>query len=266
MGGNAAQSSRVLVDGVGFDPLTMTQVVDRVAADLANHRGGVIITPNVDILRQLRRSQLQNLTDGAAIVVADGAPVIWASRLRGNPLPERVTGAQLVWTLSHAAAREGRSVFLLGAGPGVAERAADQFRRASPGLKVAGIHSPPWGFEGIQGEMEKIDDLLTQEDPDIVFVSIGALRQERLATRLALAHPGRWFLCCGAALDIVAGDVPRAHPAVQRLGVEWVHRLAHEPGRLARRYLIDDLPYASGMLFRSVLHRARSLSERTPSW
>ena len=265
MSGTAAGSSRVLIDGVGFDPLTMTQLVDRVAAELAHHRGGVIITPNVDVLRQLRRSQLRNLSEGAAIVVADGAPVIWASRLRGDSLPERVTGTQLVWTLSHAAAREGRSIFLLGAGPGVAERAADQFQRASPGLQVAGVHSPPWGFEGIQGEMEKIDDLLTKKNPDIVFVSLGSLRQEQLAARLAPAHPGRWFLCCGAALDIAAGDVPRAHPAAQRLGVEWVHRLAQEPRRLARRYLVEDFPYAAGMLLRSGLHRARSRPGRTPS-
>ncbi len=263
MAGTSAAPPRVLVDGVGFDPLTTTQVTDRVATALAAGLGGVIITANVDILRQLRRPDLRYLASLAALVVADGAPVTWAARLRGDVLPERVTGAQLVWRLAEAAKRDDRSIFLLGAGAGVAERAAVSFTARYAGLRVVGVHSPPQRFEGLAGEFEKIDRILTELEPDIVFVSLGFPRQEILAVQLSRNHPRLWFLCCGGAMDMAAGDVPRAHPFLQRIGAEWLHRLAHEPRRLARRYIVDDLPYTTGLLIRSWLDRLRPTTRKS---
>ncbi len=263
MARTSAAPPRVLVDGVEFDSLTATQVTDRVATAWSAGHGGIIITPNVDILRQLRRPDLRHLASSAALVVADGAPVTWAARLRGASLPERVTGAQLVWHLAEAAQRHDRSIFLLGAGAGVAERAAVNFTTKFSGLRVAGVHSPPPRFEALAGEFDKIDRILTKDQPDIVFVSLGFPRQEKLAVQLSRNHPRLWFLCCGGAMDMAAGDVPRAHPILQRIGAEWLHRLAHEPRRLARRYIIDDLPYTTGLLVRSWLERPRANARKS---
>src|SRR5947207_340276 len=121
--------------GVAFHPLTEADAVARVRAGLARGEGGRILTPNVDILRH------------ATLVVADGMPLVWASRLAGTPLPERVAGSSLVWSLSRALAVDGRSVFLLGGQPpGGWARAADALRATCPTLRVSGL-SPAFGFD-----------------------------------------------------------------------------------------------------------------------
>ncbi|HEY5985889.1 MAG TPA: WecB/TagA/CpsF family glycosyltransferase, partial [Streptosporangiaceae bacterium] len=134
--------------GLEFDRLTEAQVVERIIeASLAGH-GGWVATPNIDICRLTRRDQsLRDLVAGASLIVPDGMPLVWAARLRGDPLPERVAGGSLIFSLSEAAARHGRSIYLLGGAPGVPQRAGDELRRRYPGLVVAGADSPPFGFD-----------------------------------------------------------------------------------------------------------------------
>lgn len=246
-------SARLDIDGVELAPWTQQQTVDHVFSELGAGRGGVVVTPNVDIMRQLRHGVSPQLR--SAIYVADGAPLVWASRLQGTPLPERVTGADLVWSLAHAACRAQRSIFLLGAAPGVAERAATALRGVDPGLEVAGTLSPDLGFDSDSTKLDAVVRQVTAAHPDLVFIALGFPRQECLAERLLEELPQTWFLGCGGAFDMAAGDVARAHAVVQRCGGEWVHRLAHEPRRLARRYLVDDVPYAIGLLARSLRRR-----------
>jgi N-acetylglucosaminyldiphosphoundecaprenol N-acetyl-beta-D-mannosaminyltransferase len=150
----ATERERVEVHGVPIDPLTEEEVVSRVRAELRAGRGGWIATPNVDHLRHAARdSGLARLIRSAHISVADGAPVVWAARIAGRPVPARVTGADLLWSLSAAAAEDGFSVYLLGGEPGVPERAAAALRRAYPHLEVAGTCSPPRGFEKDPAEL-----------------------------------------------------------------------------------------------------------------
>ncbi|MFC5381884.1 WecB/TagA/CpsF family glycosyltransferase [Aquipuribacter nitratireducens] len=248
---------KVRLDMLDFDAVTADDVVDRVVADASSGRGGVIVTPNIDIMQQCRDPEMAEVFRAADLVVADGAPVVLASRLVGDPLPERVTGSGLVPLLSQAAAEQDLSVFLLGAAPGVADRAAERLRDEAPGLDVAGTYCPPLGYEHDPEELRKIDKAVTAVAPDIVFVALGAGKQERLSHRLADLLPGTWFLGCGAALTMVAGEVPRAPGWLQGLGVEWVHRLVMEPRRLARRYLVDDAPYAVRLLLWSVRNSRR---------
>lgn len=255
------ESSRVssmpppsIIDGVAFDSLTHDEVVDRVMSDLARGEGGLILTPNVDILRQLR--QRPELAKEARLVVADGMPIVWAGRLQGTPLPERVTGADLVWSLSAAASRRGRRIFLFGAAPGVADRAAAALSARHPDLEVAGVVSPRLGFDSDPTELARLVHVVRSARPDIVFVALGFPKQEHVALAMQAAMPEVYFLGCGGALDMAAGDVNRAHGLLQRVGAEWLARLAQEPRRLARRYLVDGVPYAGGMLARAALRRA----------
>lgn len=250
---------RITVDGVDFDPLTEEQVVDRVMTELVAGRGGRIITPNVDIHRQLRRSEHAALLDAAELVVPDGMPIIWASRLQGQPLPQRVAGATLVWALARGAAEHDRSLFILGAAPGVAEQAGQRLVAAAPGLRLAGHHSPPFSAEFSAAELDRIGDVLQKAAPDVVLVALGFPKQERLMADLHRRFPGTWFIGCGGSADLIAGRTTRAPLVVQRLGLEWVFRLAQEPRRLFRRYVIDDIPHAVGMLGRATAaRRARS--------
>ncbi|ROP26752.1 N-acetylglucosaminyldiphosphoundecaprenol N-acetyl-beta-D-mannosaminyltransferase [Pseudokineococcus lusitanus] len=242
--------AQVDIDGVAFDAMTEQQVVEHVVASLADGRGGMLLTPNVDILRQLRRPSLMPIADQADLVVADGMPIVWASRLLGRPLPERVTGASLAHSLPAAAAREGRSVFLLGGEDGVAEKAAERLTSEVEGLTVAGWHCPPHGFERDGDRMREMVDALSAAAPDVVLVGLGFPKQERLIGVLRNTLPAAWFIGCGGALTFLSGEVARAPKVMQRSGLEWTHRLAMEPRRMARRYLVDDLPYAAAMFAR----------------
>lgn len=248
---------QVTVDDVEFDALRETEVVEHVMVALDEGRGGNLITPNVDILRQLRRPQLRELAEQAELVVPDGMPIVWASRIQGEELPERVTGSSLIWSLSEAAARSDRSLYLLGGAEGIAERAADRLVEEYEGLEVAGVHCPPFGFEKRAETLQETVSAVVEAQPDIVFVALGFPKQEHLMQHLRRHLPNTWFVGCGGTLTMVAGEVSRAPLWIQRSGLEWVHRLAMEPRRMAKRYLVHDLPYAAGLFARALVRRRR---------
>lgn len=249
-----------MVGGIGFDPVTERDVVSRVIAGSVSGVGGWVVTPNVDFLSKIARDcSLVSLLDDATLVVCDGSPLMWAARLAGSALPERVTGSSLIWSLSAAAARDGRSVYLLGGLPGTAERAAEQLRAAAPGLVVAGTDCPPLGFEKTADGIDRVRTAIGRARPDVVFCGLGFPKQEYLIVTLRAAMPGTWFIGCGGALAMAAGDVGRAPRWMQRIGAEWLHRLACEPRRMFRRYLVDDLPVALRLLAGSLRQR---MSER----
>lgn len=243
------------IDGVPFHAITEPEVVDHVDRALDQNRGGYVITPNVDILRQLRRPELRPVVDQADLVVADGMPVVWASRLAAQPLPERVTGSSLIWSLSAAAGAHGRRVMLLGGAPGIAERAAARLSSDVPGLHTVTWHFPPFGYEEDADARSAIAAAIRRDRPQLVFVGLGFPRQELLILDLVEQFPGTWFVGCGGSLAMVAGVVGRAPAWVQRVGLEWAHRLASEPKRLAQRYLVHDLPYAAQLFARTARRR-----------
>ena len=236
---------RTWMMGVPIDEVTQRQVINRVFAALDWGQGGSVVTPNLEILRQSREdTELRRLIRGADLVLADGMPLVWASRLAGEPLPERVAGSDLIVPLVQTAARAGRSVFLLGGSPGTADAAADHLREQAPGLKVAGTLCPPYGFERSEAEVASIREALRAAQPDIVLVALGAPKQERLIEIVREDLPQAWFFGVGIALGFLVGEVRRAPTVLQKTGLEWTHRLAQEPGRLAGRYLRRGLPFA----------------------
>ncbi|MCG5216876.1 WecB/TagA/CpsF family glycosyltransferase [Streptosporangium sp. KLBMP 9127] len=254
---------RVVVAGVGLDALTQRQVVDRVLAGLRAGEGGHIVTPNVDICRTASRdASVRGLLARAEIAVADGMPLVWASRLMDTPLPERVTGADLIWSLSAAAARHGFPIYLLGGRPGTPESAARVLADRFDGLEVAGVDAPPYGFEGCAGEVARVRDALVAAGPKLVFVGLGFPKQDRLIAALRADLPGVWFVGCGAAIGFAAGAVRRAPAWMRVSGLEWLFRLLCEPSRLARRYLIDDLPFAFRLLVPCALRRVMGRTAR----
>lgn len=252
-------AARIPVGALAFDPVTEDEVIARVFAALDRGDGGWISTPNVDILRRSAEdAEIRRLISAADMVVADGAPVVWAAKLGGRPLPERVAGSALLWSMTAAAAERERGIYLLGGEPGVADLAAAQLRRHAPGLHVTGTFAPPWGFESDPDQMDAIRGRLVRADPDVVFVGLGCPKQERLIAALAPELPRTWWIGCGAALAFAAGELRRAPVWMQASGLEWVHRMAAEPRRLVRRYLVDDAPYALRLLARSALSRRTS--------
>ena len=198
-----------------------------------------IVTPNVDhaVLFQ-RRADVRAAYREASLVLADGAPLVWAARLLNQPLPERVAGSDLVPQL-FAFAEVPLRVFLLGAEPGVAELAALRISHQCPNVRVVGTYSPPIGFENDFAENARIYQVVAEAAPDLLVVGFGAPKQEIWVHRHHHKLHAKVIICAGATIDFLAGHRRRSPVWMRRIGLEWLHRLCTEPRRLASRYLRD---------------------------
>ena len=256
--GKPGSPARCTLMGLQIDRLTKDEAIECILTACERGEGGSVVTPNVDILRQVQEDGgIRHVVEKATLRLADGAPLVWASRLQREALPERIPGASFIWWLSAAAARAGLPIFLLGAAPGVAAKAGERLQADIPGLLVAGAHCPPLGFEHSRQAIGAIIDSISAANPRIVFCGLGCPKQERLMARLAEIFPHIWFLASGGSLDFIAGVTTRAPDWMQNSGLEWLHRLTHEPKRLFRRYVVDDMPFALRLLARSATGRWR---------
>lgn len=253
----SARKRQVVLRGVEFTALTEQQTVEVIIEAVRQHHGGWVSTPNVSQLEQINESpELRELVKDASLVVADGMPLVWASQIQGTPLPERVAGSNLVWSLARTAADVGASLFLLGGDDGVAPRAREVLEHEIPGLHVVGTHTPAPGFERSPDQLSVIAEKLERAQPDLVYVGLGFPKQERLIRELSRRMPETWFLGIGMSLSFISGDMPRAPRWMQKLGLEWAHRLLNEPRRLFHRYIVDGIPFTLGLLLRSCAARA----------
>lgn len=223
---------------------TPSAVVEAVFGALRAGRGGTLVTPNLDILQLATQgAETAALFNGATLSVADGVPLLWLARIAGNPLPGRVAGSDLVWLLAERAAQEGRTLFLLGGDDGVALAAKRRLEQRFPRLRILGCAAPRVSLPPTPEQLGELRAAFRPTEPDLVYCAFGSPKQERLAAELAAEFPRTWFLGCGASLSFVAGHRSRAPRWLQRLGLEWLYRLFEEPGRLARRYLLRNLPF-----------------------
>ncbi len=244
------------LQGARLHAITEQECVDIVMKELDAGRRGSIMTMNLDHLRRfIDDFDYQTLCNKSTLHVADGMPLVWASALQGTPLPERVTGSNLIWSLSQAAAKNGRSIFLLGGQPGTAQFTADTLQSKYEGLKIAGAYCPPFGFEDQPDSFEEMIEVLVKSKPDIIYVALGSPKQEALIEKLESRLPAVWWLGVGISFSFVSGHVARAPKWMQKMGLEWLHRLLQEPSRLAKRYLVDGLPFFIKLQCKSLLRR-----------
>jgi len=249
-----------VVDLMGLELVAwdQEQLVAHVMAELEAGRGGWVVTANLDFLRKFHRDpEVRRLYEAADLRIADGMPLVWASKLQGDALPTRIAGATLTGRLAAEAATRGRSIFLLGGQDGAAEQASRVLSAQCPGLQVAGFGEPFIGQPPSPAELEEIEAQLERARPDILFAGFGTPKQEQLLLKLRRRFPRMWMVGVGGTFNFIAGRVRRAPTWAQDRGLEWVHRLAQEPRRLAKRYLLEDLPF-SAELFASALVRRRA--------
>jgi len=255
---DAEAGTRLRVGPLRLDRLSREEILERVFGGLGSGVGGWILTPNLHFCRLAAADpDLRQLFSRADLTIADGTPLVWSSRLSGAPGLERIPGSDLVWELAGRAATEDRSVYLLGGGPGVAEAAARAFCDRFPELRNCGHSDRPVSERPTQAELSEILIELRECRADIVFVALGAPKQERVCLALRSELPAIWVIGVGGSLDFVAGRRRRAPSWVQRCGLEWLHRFRQEPVRLGRRYLLEDLPYALRLLLDARRSRPR---------
>jgi N-acetylglucosaminyldiphosphoundecaprenol N-acetyl-beta-D-mannosaminyltransferase len=236
-----AGSLRVRIGGLPIDRLTLGGAIDAIDELVSSGRGGAVFTPNVDhVVEYQDNERLRDAYEAASLSLVDGVPVLWASHLLGEPLPEKVSGSDLVMPLlRHAAKREWR-VFLLGGGDGVAEMAKRSLENSIPGIDVVGALSPRIDMRQERAVRAPVVEAVGRAKPQVVIVALGAPKQELFIHESREALRPAVLFGLGASLDFIAGTVPRAPEWMSRSGLEWLFRLSREPRRLWRRYLVRD--------------------------
>lgn len=223
------------------DNLTMEEALQEINKLITQNKTAYVVTPNVDHIVQLERGgELCEVYKNADLILTDGKPLIWISKLYGAPIKEKISGSDLFPQLCALAAEKGYRMYFLGAAEGVAAKAAENLMKRFPGLQVVGTYSPPFRFEKDEAEMEKIKNQIKDVKPHILIVGLGCPKQELfiLHHKDELGVP--LSLGLGASLDFEAGNIKRAPKWMADNGLEWLFRITQDPKRMAKRYLVDD--------------------------
>lgn len=225
-----------------IDNLTVQEALEAIERLIQENKSAYVVTPNVDHIVQLEtHKELQNAYAKAALILADGKPLLWIAKWYGTPIKEKISGSDLLPLLCEMCSKKGYTMFFLGAADGVAAKAADNLTKRYKGLKVVGTYSPPYGFERNFAEMNSIKQMIKNAHPHILIVGLGAPKQEKFMYYHCkeLGVPISFGL--GASFDFEAGNIKRAPKWMANHGLEWLFRIIQEPKRLAKRYLIDDI-------------------------
>lgn len=220
---------RIEILGVRFDNVTMEQAVENAAAMISEGGFHYAVTPNAEFVQRAEQDEeFRTALNGADLVLPDGIGVVYAAKILGRPLQGRVPGCDFAAQLCAWMAKNGKKLFLLGAKPGVAEQAAQNLRAAHPGLVVCGTH------DGYFKEDAPVAQAIRAAGADVVFVCLGAPKQEYWMIQNGEAAGAALMIGLGGSLDVFAGTVKRAPEVWQKLGLEWLYRLLKQPSRIGR--------------------------------
>ncbi|QEG38551.1 WecB/TagA/CpsF family glycosyltransferase [Roseimaritima ulvae] len=222
--------------GLPFSQLTLEQSLDCIGQMIADGDPRYLITANLNyVMLADGQPDLWPVNRDAALILADGQPIVWRSKAEMNPLPERVAGSEMIYRLGERSAREGWSLYLLGAAEGVAQACADGLCERYPGCRIAGVESPP--FRKLTADEEAAQqERIRAARPDILLVAFGQPKGERWIYERYQQLGVPVSIQLGASFDFVAGAAKRAPKFFQKTGLEWAYRMAHDPRRLVPRY------------------------------
>jgi N-acetylglucosaminyldiphosphoundecaprenol N-acetyl-beta-D-mannosaminyltransferase len=233
---------KVNIAGIEIDSYSFNQVLDEITKHIfLNKNPEYVVTPNAQHILLLQKdADFRQIYRHAFLSVPDGVPLLWAAKFLGTPLNGRVNGTDLFEKLCEVAANKGLTVFLLGGRTGAADKAAKILQARHPSLKIVGTYCPPYGFESNAAELALINSKITVASPDILFVGLGAPKQEKwiYANYQQLNVP--ISLGIGVSFELVADMVKRAPFWMQQSGLEWLFRLMVEPQRLWQRYILGN--------------------------
>lgn len=234
--------SRIKFLNTEVDNLTMNEAVQKIEQLILSKKPSYVVTPNVDHIVKLEKDkEFQEVYKEADLILTDGMPLIWISKMKKTPIKEKVSGSDLFTEVCKLAANKGYKVFLLGAAEGVAAKAAENLKEKYKGLNVVGTYSPSYGFEKKEDEIQEIIKMINEVKPDVLAVGLGAPKQEKFLYNYRKQLNVPVSLAIGASIDFEAGNIDRAPEWMQHSGLEWFYRLYKEPKRMFKRYLVDDM-------------------------
>ena len=232
--------NRIPFMNIHLDNITTEEAMDYIDEWIASRRVGQIITPNCDQIVQVEKNPaLAPIWNSAELLFADGHTLLWFAKWYKTPLKEKINGSSFVPELCARAAQKGYSVFLLGAGPGVADQAAENLKATYPGIRIAGTFSPSYGFEKKPEEVAAINEMLRESRADILILGVGVPKQEIFGYENQEKYNIPVTINAGATIDFLAGNKKRAPKWMVDSGLEWLYRTLKEPKRVGGRVLRD---------------------------
>lgn len=234
---------------IPFACVTKSQAVERIAQLIDRGVPSYVITANLNYaMLHHQQADLRAITEAAELILADGQPIVWRSRLGNKRLPERVAGSELIYDLARLADQKGWGIYFLGGEPGVAQKCADNLVRQFPGMRVSGVESPPFR-QLTQEESEAQQHRIRNSSAKILLVAFGQPKGERWIHRHYKEMGIPVSIQLGASFDFIAGTAKRAPERWQRFGAEWVYRMLCDPKRLVPRYWAN-IRFLAGALVR----------------
>ena len=222
--------------------VTMPETIAAIEQMIETRKKSYVVAVNVDVVMKIENdSHLKKIVDEAEMVLVDGKPLVWISKIHRKPLKAKISGSDLVPLLCEKAKEKGYSIFIIGGRDGIAEKAKCNLERDLPGIKVVGTYAPPLGFEKDEKELDKINTMISDVHPDILITCFGCPKQEKWIYENYRKYDAKVSICAGATVDFLAGNVKRAPRWMSEHGFEWFYRFLQEPNRMFKRYFIDDM-------------------------
>lgn len=226
--------------------LSMSETISEIEKMIACEKKSYIVAINVDVVMKIEHDPyLKKITDNADMVLVDGKPVIWVSKIHKNPVKAKISGSDLVPLLCAEAAHNGYSMFIIGGKEGIAEKAKIRLEEQYPAINIVGTYAPPFGFENNPKELDKINNMISEKRPDLLIACFGCPKQEKWIYENYQKYDAKVSICAGATVDFLAGNVNRAPKWMSEHGLEWFYRFLQEPKRMFKRYFIDDVKILS---------------------
>ena len=222
--------------------VTMDETIAEIEKYIKEDKKRYIVAINEDVVVKIENDkELQEATNKADMVLADGKPLIWISKYYKRPIKEKISGSDLVPLLCKRAAEKRYSIYILGGADGIAEQAKKNLEEQYPAIRIVGTYAPPFGFEKDQAELDKINQMISEKTPDLLIACFGCPKQEKFIYRNIDKYDAKVSVCAGATVDFLAGNVKRAPKWMSEHGLEWFYRFLKEPKRMFKRYFVDDL-------------------------
>lgn len=222
--------------------LYMDEAVQMIESFVQKKEKAYVVAINVDVVMKIEEDRyLKQITDEADMVLVDGKPLIWISKLHQRPVKAKISGSDLVPLLCQRAAEKGYRLFIIGGKDGVAEQAKLRLEQKLPNIQIVGTYAPPLGFEKDPVELDKINEMISNCSPDMLIACFGCPKQEKWIYENYKKYNATVSICAGATVDFLAGNVQRAPNWMSEHGLEWFYRFLQEPKRMFKRYFIDDV-------------------------